>query len=87
MCLCNQGVAKAKTAIEGTQFGGNPSGDIEVMMNTFYRTASIGFAENGATSQAFREKTVYGGFGMGNQQLPEEDEEDDEEGFEAQEYS
>jgi hypothetical protein len=48
MCLCNQGVAKAKTAIEGNQFGGNQSADIEVMMNTFYRSASIGFAA-GAT--------------------------------------
>ena len=59
MCLCKQGVAKAKTAIEkaeGTTFGagGNQSGEIEVMMNTFYRSASVGFAA-GLTS--------YGGFG------------------------
>lgn len=48
MCLCNQGVAKAKVAIEkatGPSFGGGAANEnIEVMMNTFYRSASIGFA-------------------------------------------
>jgi hypothetical protein len=48
MCLCNQGVAKAKVAIEkaqGPSFGGGLNENIEGMMNTFYRSASIGFAQ------------------------------------------
>lgn len=61
MCLCNQGVAKAKTAIEKAQaptFGGGPSSNenVEVMMNTFYRSASIGFAQG---------TKLGGGFGGG----------------------
>jgi hypothetical protein len=55
-----------------TKFGGGPAagGDIEVMMNTFYRSAAVGFAQN----------TPFG------TQI-EQDESEEEEGFEAQEYS
>ena len=73
MSLCNQGVAKAKTAMEKAQqpsFGGGaPSNEnIEVMMNTFYRSASIGFAQGTKFGTQFGAgQTTYGGFGNAGQ--------------------
>ena len=77
MCLCNQGVAKAKKAIEKVSFGGagDKNNEIEGMMNTFYRSATVGFATGMPT------------FGNFNPAAAQEEDDEEEEGFDAQEYS
>lgn len=68
MCLCNDGVVSANLAMENLTADCSSLNQNDLWMNTFYRTASIGFGAGSTFSHGFGAQASQTGFGNSQHQ-------------------